>query len=188
MGIGVLGCAASGLPVSSAESSGSTGIGFRMMRSTIASNVWLRFLSSRMPSSTSVIAPSMRTAVALLVERFELLAELALASPDNRREHGNAFAGGGGVSVDDLCNDLLGRLTLEMGRWQLRAVRLADARVQQTEVVIDLGNGADGRARRCAMWSFCSMEIAGERPSIASTSGRSIWSRNWRAYAESVST
>ncbi len=28
---------------------------------------------------------------------------------------------------------------------------------------------------------FCSMAMAGERPSMASTSGRSIWSRNWRA-------
>jgi hypothetical protein len=28
---------------------------------------------------------------------------------------------------------------------------------------------------------FCSMEMAGERPSTESTSGRSNWSRNWRA-------
>jgi len=35
---------------------------------------------------------------------------------------------------------------------------------------------------------FCSIEIAGESPSMASTSGRSIWSTNWRAYAERVST
>jgi hypothetical protein len=28
---------------------------------------------------------------------------------------------------------------------------------------------------------FCSMEIAGERPSMESTSGFSICSRNWRA-------
>jgi hypothetical protein len=28
---------------------------------------------------------------------------------------------------------------------------------------------------------FCSMEMAGESPSIASTSGFSICSRNWRA-------
>jgi hypothetical protein len=28
---------------------------------------------------------------------------------------------------------------------------------------------------------FCSMEMAGESPSMESTSGRSIWSRNWRA-------
>ena len=28
---------------------------------------------------------------------------------------------------------------------------------------------------------FWSMEIAGERPSMKSTSGLSIWPRNWRA-------
>ena len=35
---------------------------------------------------------------------------------------------------------------------------------------------------------FCSIEIAGDRPSIRSTSGFSISCRNWRAYAESDST
>ena len=35
---------------------------------------------------------------------------------------------------------------------------------------------------------FCSMAIAGESPSIASTSGFSIWPRNWRAYADRDST
>src|SRR6202171_5859027 len=35
---------------------------------------------------------------------------------------------------------------------------------------------------------FCSIEIAGDSPSIESTSGFSICSRNWRAYAESDST
>jgi hypothetical protein len=35
---------------------------------------------------------------------------------------------------------------------------------------------------------FWSMEIAGDRPSIASTSGLSICPRNWRAYALSDST
>ncbi|OPX73395.1 MAG: hypothetical protein A4E39_01083 [Methanoregulaceae archaeon PtaB.Bin152] len=35
---------------------------------------------------------------------------------------------------------------------------------------------------------FCSMEIAGERPMMASTSGLCIRPRNWRAYAESDST
>src|SRR3954447_16249903 len=35
---------------------------------------------------------------------------------------------------------------------------------------------------------FWSIEIAGDRPSIESTSGLSIWPRNWRAYALSDST
>jgi len=34
----------------------------------------------------------------------------------------------------------------------------------------------------------CSIEMAGDRPSIESTSGFSICSRNWRAYADSDST
>ena len=32
------------------------------------------------------------------------------------------------------------------------------------------------------------METAGDRPSMKSTSGLSIWPRNWRAYADSDST
>jgi len=36
--------------------------------------------------------------------------------------------------------------------------------------------------------AFCSIAIAGERPSIRSTSGFSISCRNWRAYAERLST
>jgi hypothetical protein len=35
---------------------------------------------------------------------------------------------------------------------------------------------------------FCSIEIAGDRPSMESTSGFSICSRNWRAYADRLST
>src|SRR5919206_4437193 len=35
---------------------------------------------------------------------------------------------------------------------------------------------------------FWSMEIAGESPSMKSTSGFSIWPRNWRAYADNDST
>ena len=35
---------------------------------------------------------------------------------------------------------------------------------------------------------FWSIEIAGDRPSMSSTSGLSIWPRNWRAYDESDST
>ena len=35
---------------------------------------------------------------------------------------------------------------------------------------------------------FCSIAIAGDSPSMASQSGFSICSRNWRAYAESDST
>jgi hypothetical protein len=49
-------------------------------------------------------------------------------------------------------------------------VRLAGARVEQAQV------------------DFWSIDTAGERPSMKSTSGLSICPRNWRAYAESDST
>ena len=35
---------------------------------------------------------------------------------------------------------------------------------------------------------FWSMETAGDSPSMKSTSGLSIWPRNWRAYADRLST
>src|SRR6478752_4427972 len=35
---------------------------------------------------------------------------------------------------------------------------------------------------------FWSIDTAGDRPSMKSTSGLSIWPRNWRAYADSDST
>ena len=35
---------------------------------------------------------------------------------------------------------------------------------------------------------FWSIETAGDSPSMKSTSGLSIWPRNWRAYADSDST
>jgi len=35
---------------------------------------------------------------------------------------------------------------------------------------------------------FCSIEMAGESPSMESTSGFSICCRNWRAYDDSDST
>ena len=35
---------------------------------------------------------------------------------------------------------------------------------------------------------FCSIEIAGDKPSIESTSGLSIKDKNWRAYDDKDST
>ena len=68
---------------------------------------------------------------------------LALARPDHRGEH---LEPGALLHrqhpVDDLLRGLPGdRLAAD------RAVRLADAGVEQPEVVVDLGDGADGRAR-----------------------------------------
>jgi len=56
----------------------------------------------------------------------------------------------------------------------------ADAREEQPQVVVNLGDRAtvERGLREAVFWSI---EIAGERPSMKSTSGLSIWPRNWRA-------
>ena len=82
-------------------------------------------------------------AVALGVELVEQVDELALAGAHDRREHLEAGALVHGEHlVDDLLRGLLGdALTAH------RAVRGAGAGVEQAQVVVDLGDGADGRAR-----------------------------------------
>jgi len=55
----------------------------------------------------------------------------------------------------------------------IRAMRRANGAVDYAQVIVNFGDGADGGARR-ARRVFCSMAIAGERPSMESTSGRSI--------------
>jgi hypothetical protein len=100
----------------------------------------------------------------------------ALAAPHHRREHLEAGAVGQGQHLVD---DLLGRLADERLA-RLGVVRDADAGVEQPEVVVDLGDGAD-RGARVADADFWSIEMAGDRPSMISTSGLSIWPRNWRA-------
>ncbi len=66
----------------------------------------------------------------------------ALAAPHHRCQHLEAGALG---QQQDAVDDLLGRLAGD-GRAVDRAVRDADAGVEQAEVVVDLGDGADGRA------------------------------------------
>jgi hypothetical protein len=61
---------------------------------------------------------------------------------------------------------------------------MAGAGKQQAQVIVDLGDGADGGAGIARG----GLLFAGERPSIESTSGFSICSRNWRAYADNDST
>ena len=81
--------------------------------------------------------------VALGREVVEQRLVLALAAPHDRRQHLEAGALGQlGQAVDDL----LGGLALE-AHAVLRAVRHADAGVEQAQVVVDLGDGADRRAR-----------------------------------------
>ena len=113
----------------------------------------------------------------------ELLLELALAAANDRREHVDALVlRVEHHHVDDPLERLAGDLLAAV-----RTVRYADVREQQPQVIVDFGDGADRRAGIGAV-VFCSIEIAGERPSIRSTSGFSICSRNWRAYADSDST
>ena len=74
---------------------------------------------------------------------LEHLAVLALAAAHQRRDDAEARPR---VELAHLVDDLLHRLPGD-GAPAVRAVRVADARVEQAQVVVDLGDGADGRAR-----------------------------------------
>ncbi len=85
-------------------------------------------------------------AEALLVEGFELFAELAFAAANDGGVDGDAFAGGEcGDAFDDLLCGLAGDGTAAVG-----AVGLADGGVEEAKIVVDLGDGADGAARAAA--------------------------------------
>jgi len=85
-------------------------------------------------------------AEALLVEGFELFTELALAAADDGGVDGDAFSGGeGGDALDDLLGGLAGDGAMAVG-----AVGLAYAGVEEAEVVVDLGDGADSAAGAAA--------------------------------------
>ncbi len=81
--------------------------------------------------------------VALGGQLLEQRGVLALAAAHDRREHLEAGAGG---ELVDLVDDLLGGLGGDAAA-AVRAVRLADPCVEQPEVVVDLGDGPDRRAR-----------------------------------------
>ena len=74
---------------------------------------------------------------------LELLAVLALASPDDRREHHEPRPF---LELHHLIDDLLGRLATDRAPAHV-AVRVADPRPQQPQVVVDLGHRPDRRAR-----------------------------------------
>ena len=82
-------------------------------------------------------------AVALRVQLVEQVDELALAGAHHRCEHLEAQAL---VHREHLVDDLLRGLPGD-ALTAHRAVRRAGPRVQQPQVVVDLGDGADGRAR-----------------------------------------
>ena len=145
-----------------------------------AARVERRSLSPRLaawPSMRARCSPAARAAC-------ELLAVGALpAAGDRRRDHGH---GAPRRWLDEPRRHLVGAL----GRDRLaaaRAVRPSERREQHAQVVVDLGDGADRRARMATVVR-CSIAIAGESPVTDSTSGRSICSRNWRAQGERLST
>ena len=80
---------------------------------------------------------------ALRLQLPEQLDVLALAAADDRGQH---LEPGPLVERQDPVDDLLGRLPLDR-RPAGRTVRSAGAGVEQAEVVVDLGDRADGRAR-----------------------------------------
>ena len=80
---------------------------------------------------------------ALVAELLEQVAELALAVAHDRRVDREARALG---QREDLLDDRVDRLPGDRPPAD-RAVRPPDARVEQAQVVVDLGDGADGRAR-----------------------------------------
>ena len=117
---------------------------FITSRSTITAMSCLNFLSRSMSSSSSRTSPSTLTRVKPSgAQLLEELAVLALAAAHDRRDDAEARAA---VQLRHLVDDLLDALAGD-GPPALGAVRVADARVEQAQVVVDLGDRADGGAR-----------------------------------------
>ena len=113
-------------------------------RSTTTETSCLNFLSSAIGSSRRLqLAVDLHAREALLAQVLEMLAELALAPADDRGEDHEPGALG---QLDHLVDDLLGRLRRDRPA-AVVAVGLADPRPQQAQVVVDLGDRADRRAR-----------------------------------------
>ena len=89
------------------------------------------------------LAVDLRPREALRAQLLEDLAVLALAPAHERRQHHEARAL---LELHDLVDDLLGGLPGDRLAADV-AVRMADARPQQAQVVVDLGDRADRRAR-----------------------------------------
>ncbi len=80
---------------------------------------------------------------AVVAELLELVLVLTLAVADNRRIDREPSAVG---KREDLLDDRVDRLAGDRPPAD-RAVRVPDTRIEQPEVVVDLGDRADGRAR-----------------------------------------
>ena len=118
--------------------------GLRIRRSTTTSIVWLRRRSSLMSSSSERSWPSTRTLVKPRARSAgELLLELALPAAHDRRQHVDALVV---RRQHHHVDDALERLRGDLAAAEV-AVRHADVGEQQPQVVVDLGDGADRRAR-----------------------------------------
>ena len=131
-------------PSRSTGSAASRRSSFITSRSTTTSIVCLNFLSSAGGSSSRCCSPSTLTRVNPSLRRLlEQVAELALAVAHDRRVDGEARPLG---QREDLLDDRVDRLPRDRAAAD-RAVRPPDAGVEEPQVVVDLGDGADGRAR-----------------------------------------
>ena len=118
--------------------------GFITSRSTTTEIVWRICLSRSIgSSSSSCCAVDLDAGVAVGAQLLEQVAVLALARPHDRRVDREA---GPLRQRQHLLDDLLGRLAGDRTP-ALRAVGMADPGVQQAQVVVDLGDRADGRPR-----------------------------------------
>ena len=123
---------------------------FNTRRSTTTSMSCLYFLSSDdLLGEFAHVTVDSHAGEALALEVVEELAVLALAALDHRREHLELGLLG---HLEDAVDDLVGGLALDLAAAD-RAVRNADARVEKPQVVVDLGDGSDRRARvlRCRL-------------------------------------
>ena len=119
--------------------------GRMIRRSTTTSMVCFWVLARAMSSARSRSSPSMRARTKPgLAQLDQLLAELALpAAHDRRQDVHAACARAASRTRSTICCTVCGRDRLAA----LPAVRRADAGEEQAQVVVDLGDGADRRAR-----------------------------------------
>ena len=118
--------------------------GFITSRSTTTSIVCLNFLSRTISLlEQPLLAVDLHAREAVAAQLLEDVAVLALAVADDRRVDREARALG---QREDLVDDRLDGLAGDRAAAD-RAVRPADARVEQAQVVVDLGDRADRRAR-----------------------------------------
>jgi len=84
---------------------------------------------------------------AILREFFELFAIGSFAAANDRREDHDAIVCFADLTAENSLDDLLRRLTRD-GMAALRAVRSTDGSVDDAQIIVDLGDSADGGTRR----------------------------------------